>query len=83
MVGIEPLAPVLAPWRASRYRLVLGVPMLPTRDGRAVGTLAAGATGRYDAEFATLARTLVSYGAGRRHLAPRLGVQRHAGTRGR
>jgi len=64
MVEAEPLRGTLAPWGSSRFRLVLGVPMLPTRDGHAVGTLSAGAAGRYDAEFATLARTLVSYGEG-------------------
>ena len=64
MVQARPLEPTLGPWSSSRYRLVLGVPMIPTRDGRAVGTLAAGAAGRYDAEFATLAKTLVSYGEG-------------------
>jgi len=64
MVGIRPLHRILAPWRASGYRLVLGVPMIPTRDGQPDGTLAAGATGRYDSEFATLAQTLVSYGQG-------------------
>ncbi len=64
MVQAEPLAPILGPWRSSGYRLVLGVPMLPTRGGRVLGTLAAGAQGRYDAEFVTLAKTLVSYGEG-------------------
>jgi len=64
MVGVKPLQRILAPWQTSRYRLVLGVPMLPTKDGRVVGTMTAGASGRYDAEFATLARTLVHYGEG-------------------
>jgi hypothetical protein len=62
MVRSQPLQRILSPWRNGRYQLVLGVPMLPTSDGRSVGTLAAGASGRYDAEFATLARTLLSYG---------------------
>jgi hypothetical protein len=62
MVRAKSLRPYLGPWRGAGYRLVLGVPMLPTRDGHVVGTLAAGAAGRYDAEFTTLAKTLVSYG---------------------
>ncbi len=64
MVQRKPLQRILSPWQDSRYRLVLGVPMLPTINGHSVGTLAAGASGRYDAEFATLAQTLVSYGEG-------------------
>jgi hypothetical protein len=64
MVRAGPLRRYLAPWRGTGYRLVLGVPMVPTRNGHAVGTLEAGAEGRYDAEFTTLAKTLVSYGAG-------------------
>jgi hypothetical protein len=62
MVQGRPLQRILSPWRDSGYQLVLGVPMLPTSNGRSVGTLAAGASGRYDAEFATLAQTLVSDG---------------------
>jgi hypothetical protein len=64
MVRVKPLRPYLGPWRGTGYRLVLGVPMLPTRDGQAVGTLAGGAMGRYDREFTTLAKTLESYGDG-------------------
>jgi hypothetical protein len=64
MVTVDGLRHVLAPWQGSRYRLVLGVPMLPTRGGRQDGTMTEGAAGRYDAEFATLARTLVHYGQG-------------------
>jgi hypothetical protein len=62
MVKVNALRRYLAPWRGSGYRLVLGVPMIPTRHGDAVGTLEAGAAGRYDSEFTTLAKTLVSYG---------------------
>jgi hypothetical protein len=62
MVSITGLHRFLAPWQGTRYRLVLGVPMLPTTDGHADGTMTAGAAGRYDTEFATLARTLVHYG---------------------
>jgi hypothetical protein len=64
MVRTGPLKHFLGPWRTSGYRLVLGVPMIPTRNGRPVATLAAGALGRYDAEFSTLAKTLVTYGEG-------------------
>jgi hypothetical protein len=62
MVEVKPLQRVLGPWRSSQYRLVLGVPLIPTRNGRALGSLAAGAAGRYDREFVTLAKTLVYYG---------------------
>jgi len=64
MVEARALERYLGPWTASGYRLVLGVPLLPTRDGRVQGTLAQGARGRYDAEFTTLAKTLLSYGEG-------------------
>jgi hypothetical protein len=58
------LTKFLGPWQGSPYRLVLGVPVIPEVDGRAVATLAAGAAGSYDPQFTTLARSLVSYGAG-------------------
>jgi hypothetical protein len=45
--------------------------MIPTRDGRAVGTLAAGAAGSYDQYFAALAKNLVS--SGHRDAVLRLG----------
>ena len=64
MVGVGALSRFLAPWQTTRYRLVLGVPMLPTRNGHEVGTMAEGAAGHYNGEFATLARTLVHYGEG-------------------
>jgi hypothetical protein len=64
MVRSSALHRFLAPWQDSGYRLVLGVPMIPTRAGTPVGTLAAGATGRYDPEFTTLAQTLVAFGEG-------------------
>jgi len=50
---------VLDQWRGSGFGLMLGVPMLAPGS-----TLAAGATGAYDAEFATLAQNLVSSGFG-------------------
>jgi hypothetical protein len=64
MVRAKALERYLAPWSTSPYRLVLGVPLIPTHNGRAVGTLAGGASGHYDAEFTRLARTLVSYRLG-------------------
>jgi hypothetical protein len=64
MVQVNSLRRYLAPWQGRGYRLVLGVPMIPTRHGDAVGTLEAGAAGRYDSEFTTLAKTLASYGDG-------------------
>ncbi|HLI73764.1 MAG TPA: glycosyl hydrolase [Acidimicrobiales bacterium] len=48
-------------WRASGNRLVIGVPIIPGGTG---GTLAAGASGAYNAYFVTLAQNLVSAGAG-------------------
>lgn len=62
MIGVKHLQRYLEPWQATRYQLVLAVPMIPTNGGRPVGTLAQGAAGYYDGEFATLARTLVHYG---------------------
>jgi hypothetical protein len=65
MTNVKPLRRYLGPWGNSGYRLVLGVPMIPTdRDGQPEGTLAHGAEGLYDGHFATLAHTLVSYGLG-------------------
>jgi len=64
MVQAHSLQRYLGPWTTSGYRLVLGVPMLPTRGGQVLGTLAEGARGRYDGEFTTLAKTLRSYGEG-------------------
>jgi hypothetical protein len=65
MTNVKPLRRYLAPWRNSGFRLVLGVPMIPTGvDGQPEGTLAHGAEGRYDGHFATLAHTLISYGLG-------------------
>ncbi len=50
-------------WSGSGYRLVLGVPIIPTAaSGAAVGTLAKGASGAYDGYFTTLARNLVRDG---------------------
>ncbi len=49
-------------WSASAYRdrLVYSVPMLPRNEG----TMQAGARGDYDAQFVSLARTLVAAGQG-------------------
>jgi hypothetical protein len=50
------------PWKAGGYTLSLGVPIIPTEGGAPVGTLATGATGAYNANFVTLAQTLVAAG---------------------
>ena len=50
---------LLQPWKG-RYRLALAVPMLPASGG----ALAAGATGAYNAYFATLAGNLAAAGQG-------------------
>ena len=52
---------VFGAWRGSGYQLVLGVPMF---DNSGNETLAAGAAGAYNANFVTLAQTLVSSGEG-------------------
>lgn len=46
-------------WTGSPYRLSLGVPIIPTKARRAVGSLAEGATGAYNSYFVTLAKTLI------------------------
>jgi glycosyl hydrolase family 26 len=56
--GIESPAWQLGPWRRSRFRLVLSVPMLPASGG----TLASGAAGMYNEHFRRLARALVRHG---------------------
>ena len=54
---------LLQPFSASGYTLELGVPIIPTdSSGRAVGTLAQGASGAFNAYYVTLAQTLVSGG---------------------
>ena len=56
-------------WNGTRYRLSLGVPIIPTDSaGHPVGTLAAGAKGAYNAHFVTLARTLVAAGESNTYL---------------
>ena len=50
-------------WEGTGYTLSLGVPIIPTNAANTpVGSLAAGATGAYNAYFVTLARTLVAAG---------------------
>ena len=52
-------------WRGSGHVLILGVPLIPTdSSGNPQGTLAGGGAGQYDAQFVTLANTLVSAGDG-------------------
>ncbi len=53
---------LLGPWQNSGYQMILGVPIIPSSNGTAVGTLATGATGAYDSYYTTLAQTLISYG---------------------
>jgi hypothetical protein len=61
-------------WSGTPYTLLLGVPILPTDSaGHPVGTLAKGATGAYNAQFVTLARTLVAAGESNAYL--RLGFE--------
>jgi hypothetical protein len=57
--GAMSSAGYLGRWAGSGYRLVLGVPMIPSGTG---GTLAAGASGAYDSNFVTLAHNLVAQG---------------------
>ncbi|HVC71036.1 MAG TPA: glycosyl hydrolase [Acidimicrobiales bacterium] len=60
-VGPDSLGWLFGPWRGSGYQLVLGVPMF---DNTGTDTLAAGAAGAYNADFAALAQTLVTEGEG-------------------
>jgi hypothetical protein len=56
-------------WAGTRYKLSLGVPIIPTDSaGHAEGTLAEGATGAYNAHFVTLAQTLVAAGESNAYL---------------
>jgi len=64
MTDADKLATFVGPWQGSGYRLVLGVPMIPTDHGSPVGSLSGGASGAHDEQFKTLARTLVGYGQG-------------------
>ena len=50
----------LSIWAGSGYKMIWGVPMIPTTGA----TMAAGATGAYDQYFKTLAATMVQYGQG-------------------
>jgi glycosyl hydrolase family 26 len=49
----------LRKWRSPKDRLVLGVPLMPSKEG---GSLEAGATGAYNAHFKRLARNLARWG---------------------
>jgi len=50
-------------WAGSPFHLSLGVPIImKSSTGASLGTLAGGADGAYDADFTTLARTLVTDG---------------------
>ena len=71
MVGAQGLKA----WRSSGYRLVLGVPMLPSNTQ---STLGRGARGAYNSYFVTLARNLVAEGEGNAFL--RLGWEFNGGS---
>lgn len=57
-------------WRRSHYKMIWGVPMLPSGSGSTIGSpsdgtsLAAEATGAYNSYFASTARALVAGGQG-------------------
>jgi hypothetical protein len=52
-------------WSQTKYRLSIGVPMIPTNSAKVpVGTLAVGATGAYNQYYVTLADTLIAAGEG-------------------
>jgi hypothetical protein len=55
-------------WASTGDALSLAVPIIPTSGGVPVGTLAAGATGAYNAYFVTLAQTLISGGEANAYL---------------
>jgi len=52
----------------SGYTLSIGVPIIPTSGGTAVGTLAQGATGAYNSSYVTLAQSLVAGGQSNAYL---------------
>jgi hypothetical protein len=55
-------------YRGTGYTLAIGVPIIPTSNGAAVGTLAQGATGAFNSYYVTLAQTLVAGGEGNAYL---------------
>jgi hypothetical protein len=55
-------------YRGTGYTLALGVPIIPTSGGAAVGTLAQGASGAFNSYYVTLAQTLVAGGEGNAYL---------------
>ncbi len=55
-------------YRGTGYTLAIGVPIIPTSNGSAVGTLAQGATGAFNSYYVTLAQTLVAGGEGNAYL---------------
>jgi len=63
--GVATLAHI---WASTGDALSLGVPIIPTSGGAPVGTLAAGATGAYNAYFVTLAQSLISGGEANAYL---------------
>jgi hypothetical protein len=59
---------LISQYRGSGYTLALGVPIIPTSGGGAVGTLAQGATGAFNSYYVTLAQTLVNGGESNAYL---------------
>jgi hypothetical protein len=59
---------LISQYSGSGYTLALGVPIIPTSGGGAVGTLAQGATGAYNSYYVTLAQTLVAGGLSNAYL---------------
>ena len=64
MVDVRPLRRFLSPWQSTQYRLVLGVPMLPTRNGNAGGDDGGRRRRALRRRVRHAARTLVHYGEG-------------------
>jgi hypothetical protein len=63
--GVATLAHI---WASTGDALSLGVPIIPSAGGAPVGTLAAGATGAYNAYFVTLAQSLIRGGEANAYL---------------
>ena len=68
MDGVNGSLSNLASWAKGGDLLALGVPIIPSSLGFAVGSLQTGATGAYNKYFTQLARTLVAEGLGTAYL---------------
>jgi len=64
MDGLKGSLSYLAAWAKGGDQVALGVPIIPSSLGVAVGTLQSGATGAYNSYFTQLAKTLVAEGLG-------------------